>query len=75
MEFASRRGRWRVTPSTQALAIFAERLDAFEGAYRAAVARALALGRTTAVCTVYNGALDADQAVVARVGLALLTPR
>jgi hypothetical protein len=60
-----------VTSSTQALTVFADRIDAFERAYRAAVTRVLALGRHTAVCTVYNGALEPERARIARVGLTL----
>jgi hypothetical protein len=60
-----------VASSAQALEAFAERLDTFEAAYRAAINRVVALGRQTAVCTVYNGALEKDRAVAARVGLAL----
>jgi hypothetical protein len=60
-----------VRSSTHALQLFAERLDAFEHAYREAIERALALQRTTAVCTVYNGALDQEYAIPARVALAL----
>ena len=61
----------RVTSSAQALAAFADRTAAFERRYRAAIAQATALGRYTAVCTVYNGALDPERATIARVGLAL----
>jgi hypothetical protein len=61
----------RVSSSDQVLRAFAARVDAFERDYRAAIAQAVALGRSTTVCTVYNGALDPDQAVVARVALAL----
>ena len=61
----------RVSSSAHALRTFAERLDAFERAYREAVAAALALGRDTTVCTVYNGALEPERADVARVALAL----
>ena len=61
----------RVSSSDQVLRAFAARIDAFERDYRAAIGAAVALGRRTIVCTVYNGALDPDQAVVARVALAL----
>jgi hypothetical protein len=60
-----------VTTSAQALVIFAERLTAFERAYRAVVQRVLALGRPTAICTIYNGALDPLAATPARVALSL----
>jgi hypothetical protein len=61
----------RVTSSTQALAIFADRIATFERAYRTAIAGAMKLDRHTAICTVYNGALEPERATVARVGLAL----
>jgi hypothetical protein len=61
----------RVTSSAQALAAFAARVSAFERTYRHAIQLAVALGRSTAVCTVYNGALDAAQAAAARMGLAI----
>jgi hypothetical protein len=61
----------RVSSSAQALDIFAGRIAAFERAYRRAITKAVALERHTAVCTVYNGALEADRAALARVGLAL----
>jgi hypothetical protein len=61
----------QVTSSAQTLEAFAARLSAFERAYRHAITRALALGRSTAVCTVYNGALDAGRAAAARTALAI----
>jgi hypothetical protein len=61
----------RVTSSAQALELFADRIAAFEQAYRRAVKQALALECHTAVCTVYNGALEAGRATIARVGLTL----
>ncbi len=60
-----------VTSSTHALEVFAGRMDAFERDYRTAIAGVLALGRSTAVCTVYNGALEPARARIARVGLTL----
>jgi hypothetical protein len=60
-----------VTSSGAALQAFADRLTAFERAYRRAINTAMALERHTAVCTVYNGALELDQVAVARVGLAV----
>jgi hypothetical protein len=60
-----------VASSAQALLAFAERVERFEIAYRAALARVLTVQRRTVVCTVYNGALDADRARVARMGLTL----
>ncbi len=61
----------RVTSSAHALEIFAERLNAFERAYRSAIQQAIAPGRSTAVCTIYNGKLEEDQAAIARLALAL----
>ncbi len=60
-----------VSSSAEALTIFANRVAAFERTYRMAIVQALRLERHTAVCTVYNGALEADRATIARVGLAL----
>ena len=60
-----------VTSSAQALEAFASRASAFERRYRAALRDVLALGRRTAVCTVYNGALEPETAAIARVALAL----
>ena len=61
----------RVSSTTQALEVFADRIASFEQRYRSAIAKAVALGRHTAVCTVYNGALDPERATIARVALAL----
>lgn len=61
----------RVTSSTLALEAFAGRLEGFEAAYRAAIDRVLGLRLPLAVCTIYNGALEAELAVAARVGVAL----
>ncbi len=61
----------RVTSSAQALEVFAERVAEFDHAYRTAIRAAVALGHPTAVCTVYNGALEPDRAGIARVALAL----
>jgi hypothetical protein len=61
----------RVASSAEALRIFAERTTAFERAYRAAITQAVSLGRRTAICTVYNGALEPERATIARAGLAL----
>jgi hypothetical protein len=60
-----------VRSSAEALGAFAERLETFEGAYRRAVDAVIAAGLPTTVCTVYNGALEPRQAVIARVGLAM----
>jgi hypothetical protein len=61
----------RVATTAQALELFAARLASFEATYRAGIQRAASLGRSTFVCTVYNGALDADRATAARMGLTL----
>jgi len=61
----------RVTSTAQALHAFADRIEPFERAYRTAIQKVAARSRYTAVCTVYNGALEPDQAVAARVGLTL----
>ena len=60
-----------VTSSAQALEAFAVRTSVFERAYRRAVTTAVAIGRPTAVCTIYNGALEPARAAAARVGVAL----
>ncbi|MCU1386192.1 MAG: GDSL-lilke lipase/acylhydrolase family protein [Acidobacteria bacterium] len=61
----------RVASSAEALQACGERVLAFERRYRQAIEGALKLGYRTAVCTVYNGALGADVAAAARVGLTL----
>lgn len=61
----------RVSSTAEALALFADRVDAFEAAYQSALAPVLALGRRTAVCTIYNGNLDPTRARIARVALTL----
>lgn len=60
-----------VRSSAQALELFGRRTSAFEHAYRAAISRVVGLGRPTAVCTIYNGALEAGIADIARVALTL----
>jgi hypothetical protein len=59
----------RVSSTTPALSIFADRLAVFERDYRRSIDQVLRLGRGVTVCTIYNGALDADAARLARVGL------
>jgi hypothetical protein len=61
----------RVTSSAQALSAFADRLATFERKYRRAIGDVVALARRTIVCTIYNGALEADRATIARLGIAL----
>ena len=60
-----------VRSSAQALEAFADRLDRFERTYRRAIGAAVALGRRTLLCSVYNGALEPERAAIARVGLLL----
>jgi hypothetical protein len=61
----------RVNSGAEILNAFAERASAFERAYHSAIMRTRALGRSTTLCTVYNGALDASEAAAARMGLAI----
>lgn len=60
-----------VRSTAQALALFGDRADRFEKAYRAAIDDVLALQRDTTVCTIYNGNLEASEARLARVALML----
>ena len=60
-----------VRSSSQALDVFADRVDVFEQSYRRAIMRVVTRGRYTAVCTVYNGALEPERARIARVALTL----
>ncbi len=59
------------TSSVQLLEAFAERLTPFEQAYRVAMDAVVAAGRPSAVCTIYNGALENGRGTAARMGLAL----
>jgi hypothetical protein len=61
----------RVSSTAEALTLFADRVDAFETAYHAALAPVLAVGRRTVVCTIYNGNLEPARARIARVALTL----
>ncbi len=60
-----------VRSTTEALALFAQRADAFERDYNAALEDVLALGRPTAICTIYNGDLEPVEAPLARIALAV----
>jgi GDSL-like Lipase/Acylhydrolase family len=60
-----------VLSTGDALRLFRERVERFEADYRAAIGGALALGRPTTICTVYNGNLPASQAPNARIALAM----
>jgi hypothetical protein len=56
-----------VQSTTEALTLFHARIRRFETTYRTALAAALALQRKTAICTIYNGDLDAALANAARI--------
>ncbi len=58
-----------VSSTTETLWLFDQRVSRFESDYRAAIDAALALGRLTTICTIYNGNLEANQAVTARIAL------
>jgi GDSL-like Lipase/Acylhydrolase family len=60
-----------VLSTGDALRLFRERVERFETDYRTAIGGALALGRPTTICTVYNGNLPASQAPNARIALAM----
>jgi hypothetical protein len=60
-----------VRSSAEALTVFADRLDAFERAYDSAITDVVRLGRPTALCTIYNGALEPPRARLARTALTL----
>jgi hypothetical protein len=59
----------RVSSTLEALRRIAERAVPFERSYRSLVDRVLALRRETILCTVYNGRLEGDWGVSARVAL------
>mgnify|MGYP003576287579 CR=1 FL=1 len=61
----------RVSSTAEALSLFADRVEAFEGAYGAALAPVLALQRPVIVCTIYKGNLEGVRARLARVALTL----
>jgi len=58
-----------VSSTAEALALFGGRLAEFESTYHAAIPSALALGRPTTTCTIYNGNLEPQQTSLARVAL------
>jgi hypothetical protein len=58
-----------VRSTAETLLMFADRLDAFEQAYRSTIDRITGLGRDVTICTIYNGALDPELARPARVAL------
>jgi hypothetical protein len=61
----------RVASTHDALALFRDRVDRFERDYRTAIGGALALGRPTTLCTIYNGNLPAPQAPTAQLALSM----
>jgi GDSL-like Lipase/Acylhydrolase family len=61
----------RVSSTAETLSLFADRVDAFETSYRAALTPVLALERPTMICTIYNGNLEPPRARLARVALTL----
>jgi lysophospholipase L1-like esterase len=60
-----------VSSTAEALTLFADRVEAFESAYRAALAPVLAMNRPTVLCTIYNGNLEPPRARLARTALTL----
>jgi hypothetical protein len=60
-----------VSSTHDALRLFRDRVDRFEEDYRSAIGGALAPGRPTTICTIYNGNLPAPQAPTARVALSM----
>ena len=56
-----------VPSTTEALSLFAERIEEFESAYVAAIDNVLAIQRETAICTIYNGNLNPSEAYIARI--------
>jgi hypothetical protein len=61
----------RVSSASGGLRAIGERSLAFERAYRAMLDRALAVGRQTTICTIYNGNFEGEWGTAARLGLML----
>jgi hypothetical protein len=59
----------RVESSIEVWRTCVERIENFERVYRSAIGALVELNFKTFVCTIYNGALDADVADIARVAL------
>src|SRR5688500_2837812 len=55
-----------VVSSAETLWLFSDRLEAFAAAYGAAIDAVVALRLPTIVCTIYNGALEPEEAALAR---------
>jgi hypothetical protein len=61
-----------VRSTTEALALFGDRVERFEADYRDAIGRVLELDRPTTVCTVYNGSFsDPEHGRLASLALTL----
>lgn len=60
---------FRASSSSEVLGVFATRLAVFENDYRRAIRQLASMGHPITICTIYNGALPADQARLARIGL------
>jgi hypothetical protein len=58
-----------VSSTAAALSLFDARVSRFEHAYRTAIRAAIALNKTTLVCTIYNGRLEPREARLARIAL------
>jgi hypothetical protein len=58
-----------VASTTDALELFNNRVTRFERDYRAAIEGVLELGCHTTICAIYNGNLEPDQALLARIAL------
>ena len=58
-----------VSSTAKALRIFADRVSRFESNYREAIDGAVAPGRATTICTIYNGNFETNQAVTLRIAL------
>ena len=59
----------QVDSTAETLMMFGSRLAPFEAAYTQAIDAALALGRRTTLCTIYNGNLELPEAPLARIAL------
>ena len=59
-----------VRSTAETLLLFHDRLEAFRRDYISAIDAVLRLQRITALCTIYNGALEPPRALLARVALA-----
>lgn len=58
-----------VRSTSEALALFSDRLREFQRSYGRAIDRALQLRKPTIMCTIYEGNLEPQQARIARVAL------